>query len=172
MIEIKKSVFFTIVISLGILFLIFLFVRIDGLNTAKKNYQSVCTETTWGTIVSYEFSSRTRGRLLSKETIKYTFEVNGRKIEGSYSARTFGGKSAWRYESGKQVLVHYNPNNVNQNYFGNHCEPVDKAETSLIIAIVHIVLLVIISLGMYVDQRRFWELEEDEKILRDFRRFS
>ncbi|MBO4928447.1 MAG: hypothetical protein J5379_09405 [Clostridiales bacterium] len=173
MIEIKKSHFYTIVISTGILFLIFLFVRIDALHLAKKNYKDLCTETTWGKVISYKTTTGTRRNMIIKETVKYTFEVDGRTIEGSYSARTLGGKyTEWGADYNKPVLVHYNPDNVHQNYFGNHCEPVDEAETSLLIAIFHLVFWLLFSIAIYMGQRHFWELEEDAKVLQDYRRYG
>ena len=171
MIEIKKSVYWGTVIPLGILFLIFLFVRIDGLGSAKKNYKELCTETTWGT-VTYMKTSGDSDSLMAHETVEYTFKVNGQTINGSYSATSFGSSIGNGANYDKPLLVHYNPHNVNQNYFGNHCEPVVKAETNLTIAIFHLLIWLVMSIAVYIDQHRFWDLEESAKILRDFRRYN
>ena len=165
----KKSAYIAIVAATGLLFLIFLLVRIDGLNVAKKNYMAPCTETTWGTVTYADTSS---DRVTTRNTVEYTFQVDGQTIQGEYSASIFGrivGSGAY---VDRQVIVHYNPNNVYQNYFANHCQQVDKAEKSLIIAIFHIAFWLIISVFEYFWVRPFWELEKNEKIMNDWWRFK
>ena len=165
-IEIKKSVFITVAVATGVLFLIFLLVQIDGLRVAKKNHMAPCTETTWGT-VTFSKSSRGRKSLMTSDKVIYTFEVNGQTIQGEYSAKTFGTGGSGAYTDGK-VIVHYNPNNVYQNYFGNHCEQVDKAETTMIIAIILIGFWLIFSIAIYAGQRPYWQMEENEQIMKDY----
>lgn len=167
----KKSAYIAIVAATGLLFLIFLFIRIDGLKVAKKNYMAACTETTWGTVTSVYSDSHGPG-LMTRESIKYTFTVNGQTIQGEYSAKTFGKRAGSGTYSDRQVIVHYNPNNVYQNFFANHCQQVDKAETSMIIVVIHLFFWLLISICVYFMQRPLWEMDENEEIMNDWWRFK
>ena len=168
MIEIKKSVYIALVVSTGVLFLIFLWVRIDGVRIAKKNYMAPCTETTWGTVISYRSQKTSSKGLTSKDKIKYTFEVNGQTIQGEYSAKSFGTNGGSGAFTDGKAIVHYNPNNVYQNFIGSHCEQVDKAKTSMYIAIIHIGVWLIFSVAIYADQRSNWEMEKNAQIMREY----
>lgn len=155
--HLKKKPFFIIVALLGVIFVVFLFVAINQYNR-RTDLKKLCTATTWGTVTHSSGDSDVLD-------VEYEFEVDGRTIKGSYYCRTTGNLGSYT-KTGDSVQIHYNPSNVDQNYFGNHFEAADHAKRAINIAVFHLVIWLVISVALYLDWKRWWKLDELEDFIR------
>ena len=147
----RKSIFIGLFVVLAILIIILMTAGITNLKEAQE-FKRKCSVTTTGTVEKVSYEHHRKGGEVT--IVSYKFSVDGEEYTGSERIERLLFQYDPHLNEGDMVDVHYDPEMVWHNYYGDEYQKVNRAKKVIGWGSVGIVLYVISVVVIYFRNKK------------------